>query len=217
MRILAITDIHGAVLNIKKTLEIIKEKKIDYELAILLGDFFFPETTETFYKTLKLLAKKPIMAIPGNTDKPEILEEMEKQGISIHLKKKELNNYEFIGMGGAKAIHTFYPTIIGELQAKKELSRLFENTTSEKTILCAHSPPSSTPLEKTSNGSLLGIKAIREIIEKKQPLLNLCGHVHEAKGSFKIGKTLCLNPGAMLNGYSAIINLETLNITELKV
>ena len=34
-------------------------------------------------------------------------------------------------------------------------------------------------------------------IKKYQPVLGLFGHVHEGKGTRRIGKTLCINPGSM--------------------
>ena len=57
----------------------------------------------------------------------------------------------------------------------------------------------------------VGSTAVRKAIEEYQPLLGLHGHIHEAKGSVKIGRTLCLNPGSTytegaLSGY--IINLD---------
>lgn len=44
----------------------------------------------------------------------------------------------------------------------------------------------------TSGGST----SVRKAIETYQPLLGLHGHIHEAKGFLKIGRTLCLNPGS---------------------
>ncbi len=57
----------------------------------------------------------------------------------------------------------------------------------------------------------VGSTAVREAIEKHQPLLSLHGHIHESKGAVKIGKTLSINPGSayeegMLMG--AIIQLD---------
>ena len=43
----------------------------------------------------------------------------------------------------------------------------------------------------------VGSKALREAIEKIQPLLSLHGHIHEGRGATRIGKTLCINPGSM--------------------
>jgi Icc-related predicted phosphoesterase len=42
-----------------------------------------------------------------------------------------------------------------------------------------------------------GSTALRNAIEKCQPLLGLHGHIHEGRGSSRIGKTLCINPGSM--------------------
>lgn len=43
----------------------------------------------------------------------------------------------------------------------------------------------------------VGSKALREVIEKNQPLLGLHGHIHEGRGTTRIGKTLCINPGSL--------------------
>lgn len=43
----------------------------------------------------------------------------------------------------------------------------------------------------------VGSTALRQAIEKHQPLLGLHGHIHEGRGHSRIGKTLCLNPGSM--------------------
>lgn len=61
--------------------------------------------------------------------------------------------------------------------------------------------------EMISGGSL----SVRKAIEEHQPLLGLHGHIHEARGTVKIGRTLCINPGSessegILRG--AIVNVE---------
>jgi len=43
----------------------------------------------------------------------------------------------------------------------------------------------------------VGSTALRKAIEAAQPLLGLHGHIHEGRGSTRIGKTLCINPGSM--------------------
>lgn len=57
----------------------------------------------------------------------------------------------------------------------------------------------------------VGSKACRRAIERYQPLLGLHGHLHESRGSHKLGRTVCLNPGSeytegVLRG--ALIELE---------
>jgi len=41
-----------------------------------------------------------------------------------------------------------------------------------------------------------GSRAVRDAIEKYQPLLGLHGHIHESAGAIKLGRTLCINPGS---------------------
>ena len=55
-----------------------------------------------------------------------------------------------------------------------------------------------------------GSTSIRREIEKYQPLVHLCGHIHESRGTTRIGKTLVINPGSeypegVLKG--AIVNI----------
>jgi Icc-related predicted phosphoesterase len=61
----------------------------------------------------------------------------------------------------------------------------------------------------------VGSKAVRKAIETYQPLLGLHGHVHEAKGFAKIGRTLCLNPGStytegVLSGYLVLLDKDSI-------
>ncbi|HYW01603.1 MAG TPA: hypothetical protein VE862_09045 [Candidatus Acidoferrum sp.] len=41
-----------------------------------------------------------------------------------------------------------------------------------------------------------GSTSVRRAIEKYQPLVDLCGHIHESRGTTRIGRTLVLNPGS---------------------
>jgi len=42
----------------------------------------------------------------------------------------------------------------------------------------------------------VGSTAVRHVIERHRPLLGLHGHVHESRGLWRFGRTLCLNPGS---------------------
>jgi Icc-related predicted phosphoesterase len=61
----------------------------------------------------------------------------------------------------------------------------------------------------------VGSSAVRDAIEKYQPLLVLTGHIHESRGVVKIGRTTIVNPGSeygegILKG--AIINIQDKNV-----
>jgi Icc-related predicted phosphoesterase len=42
----------------------------------------------------------------------------------------------------------------------------------------------------------VGSRAVRELIERRRPLLGLHGHIHESRHAATIGRTLCVNPGS---------------------
>lgn len=56
------------------------------------------------------------------------------------------------------------------------------------------------PTPVTSGGQLVfapaGSHAVKGAILKYQPLLVLCGHIHEARGVIKMGRTTVVNPGS---------------------
>ncbi|HTX73905.1 MAG TPA: hypothetical protein VMC79_13825 [Rectinemataceae bacterium] len=77
-------------------------------------------------------------------------------------------------------------------------------------IFNLHAPPHGTGLDdapelddnlnvKNAGQSVVpvGSSSVRRIIEERHPLLSLHGHIHEAKGVARIGKTLCINPGSL--------------------
>lgn len=56
-----------------------------------------------------------------------------------------------------------------------------------------------------------GSTAVRQALEIYKPLLGLHGHIHESRGIYKLGRTVCINPGSeygqgILRG--AIVDLE---------
>jgi Icc-related predicted phosphoesterase len=98
----------------------------------------------------------------------------------------------------------------------------------DNAIFNLHCPPYDTPLDvapeldktlkpvMSSGGAInmihVGSKAVREVIEKHKPLLGLHGHIHEARGFVKIGRTLCINPGSEYS--EGILRGALLNIDE---
>ncbi len=78
-------------------------------------------------------------------------------------------------------------------------------------IFNIHVPPVNTPIDQApkldedlkpvvSGGEVVmasaGSSAVRNCIEKYQPLVGLHGHIHESRGMVKIGRTMCFNPGS---------------------
>ncbi|TMJ97646.1 MAG: metallophosphoesterase [Actinobacteria bacterium] len=79
----------------------------------------------------------------------------------------------------------------------------------ERTIFNFHCPPYKSGLDdapeltedmrlKDAGRSVkpVGSTAVRAAIEKHEPALSLHGHIHEARGTTRIGRTLSINPGS---------------------
>jgi Icc-related predicted phosphoesterase len=66
---------------------------------------------------------------------------------------------------------------------------------------CAMLDPTTDPPSQIVRGGQpvlygAGSTAIREAIERYQPLLGLHGHIHESQAAARIGRTLAINPGS---------------------
>ena len=97
-------------------------------------------------------------------------------------------------------------------------------TPAEKTVFSFHCPPYGSGLddapELTADMTLkdagravkpVGSTAVREAIEERQPALSVHGHIHEARGTCRIGRTLCINPGSQYEQgdlLGAVIDLD---------
>jgi len=151
----------------------------------------------------------------GNDDLPEVEDIIRRSGFVIDPEGKAVEipgGYEMISSGWSNPTPWKTPRECSE----EELSKKIQNMTSQvkdmkKCIFNLHVPPFASSLDtcpkldanlkpQIQGGEVEmgpgGSTAVREAIEKYQPLVGLHGHIHEAKGFVKIGKTLCLNPGS---------------------
>jgi Icc-related predicted phosphoesterase len=104
------------------------------------------------------------------------------------------------------------PRDIGEDELEKRLEAVVAKLSDPRhAIFNFHCPPYDTVIDtgpvlgedmrlKSGPSGVLtgpvGSTACRKVIERAQPLLGLHGHIHESRGTFKLGKTLCINPGS---------------------
>src|SRR5918994_838161 len=68
--------------------------------------------------------------------------------------------------------------------------------------------PLDTACDRLPSGEHVGSPVIRAFIERAQPDLTLCGHIHEARGTDEIGKTQIVNPGPVRAGHYAIVEVD---------
>jgi Icc-related predicted phosphoesterase len=137
------------------------------------------------------------------------------------------DQHELVGMANANMTPWVCPRDTEEdvlEQHLEELGCLLEHP--EKAITALHVPPFDSGIDvcpqldenlqiMTGGGQVLmkpvGSTAVRRFIERYQPMLSLHGHIHEAPGHIRIGRTLAINAGSeYAEGImkAAIINLD---------
>ncbi len=97
-----------------------------------------------------------------------------------------------------------------EEMARKIAAMIAPGLDLPRTVFNFHCPPYGSNLDNAAEvdaelnikdaGQTLvpvGSTAVRDAIRTYQPVLSLHGHIHESKGTARIGKTLALNPGSM--------------------
>lgn len=162
-------------------------------------------------KILNSFGKKPVYFVYGNVEK-------EDYHLEFNLKKNVHNiNQRIIKLNGIKIagaqfirekwwIDKYAPERYDSNENK--VKRFLEKLGKVDILLC-HNPPygyldiNNNPKTPQMMGKHHGSKLILEYIQRKQPKYCLCGHIHEAKGKTKIGKTIVINGG--LEGFERIL------------
>jgi uncharacterized protein len=98
---------------------------------------------------------------------------------------------------------------------EEELARKIEAVANlvpdmERAIFNFHAPPYGTGLDEapaldatlrpTHGGAVMkpvGSRAVKDAIDRYQPMLGVHGHIHESRGIKKMGRTLAINPGSV--------------------
>ena len=206
VKVLCVSDVHASGQALDAIQKILVKEKPD--LLLNAGDtthfgksLFLKKFLSTVEKT-----KVPIIAVPGNIDEQGVWSELEKAGVSIHSKKRVFGGIEFVGFGGSP------PTPFGTPKeyADEELYDSIVKMVSKKTVVLSHAPPHNTKADAIEGGGHVGCKSLRKLIEEKQPLACLCGHIHENQGVEKIGSTAIIKLGAAKDGHAAFVEFPSL-------
>jgi Icc-related predicted phosphoesterase len=193
MNVIAITDIHGRTDYGYG----INERIRNADTVILAGDlthFGGKQEARLILHNMRSL-NDSIQAIPGNCDRPAVNELLDNLGINLHGKIKRIDGINCFGLGGSNKSPFNTPQEYEESRLAETLA-LYEGMTNDHLhIFVSHAPPINTNVDRTIFGKHVGSTAVRDFIEKHQPDIVLCGHIHEARGTDRIGTSLIINPG----------------------
>lgn len=96
----------------------------------------------------------------------------------------------------------------------EKLKQFFTKEKAGRTIILSHDPPYGTKLDKITwkksprFGEHLGTDQLKLFVQKFQPLLWVCGNIHEGRGIIKIGRTFVVNTGYGRIGEAAYAEIE---------
>ena len=124
---------------------------------------------------------------------------------------KQFKHITLFGLCGSNKTPLHTPQEYNESDMELVLNKFKKIDTTQYYIFVTHSPPVKTKLDKIFWGGHVGSKVVRNFIEKFQPDLVICGHIHEARGVDTIGKTLVINPGPFPRHYAIITCTESID------
>jgi Icc-related predicted phosphoesterase len=167
----------------------------------------------------------------GNDDDlvvDEVLSKAQSDTIIFCEEKNDMiDGHEMISLGTSNRTPWNSPREADEDTLKKKIEDMASKLQRpENSIFSIHVPPIDSGIDAApkidkdfkpvvAGGHIVmisaGSTAVREAIVKYKPMVGLHGHIHESKGTYKLGRTVCINPGSeygqgILRG--AIVDVE---------
>ena len=189
MKLLAFSDLHRDRRRAERLVEMAQEA----DVVIGAGDF--ATMHQGLESTIEALSSIPVPAVlvPGNAETDIELWQACASWPSAHVlhgEAKQIAGAHFFGLGGAVPPTPFpWSFDLSEDEAAAKLESCPEGA-----ILVLHSPPKGHLDE--AHGRHLGSEAVLAAIERKRPVLAVCGHVHPCWGrEATVGTTPVVNVG----------------------
>ena len=157
---------------------------------------------------------KPVFWMLGNDDPPALQEVLDGApwGEAAEGRVLDVDGHELVSLGYSNLTPFHSYREMSEERIKETLDGLAATLQMpQRAIFNVHVPPYGTGLDEapvldddlrvqTAVGQVrfaaAGSTAVREVLERVQPLIGLHGHIHESAGFRKLDRTLAVNPGS---------------------
>ena len=169
------------------------------------------------------------LIMPGNDDGwyvDDVLSES-AQIVNSDGRVIDLGEYQVLGFGPSNRTpwHTQRELDESEIAARLEVLEA-QIDPGKPLVVATHVPPYDTGIDVAprlrddlsvviEGGEPVmvpvGSTAVREFVERTQPMLSLHGHIHESRGATRLGRTLTINPGSAYSTgalYGVIVTLK---------
>jgi len=189
LKLLAFSDLHTDLAAAARLVEASR----DADVVVAAGDL--ASVHAGLDETVRALSaiEAPTVVIPGNNETDEALRDACSgwdAATVLHGEAIEIDGVTFFGLGAGVPVTPWdWSFDLTEEEAAEMLAGCPEGA-----VLVVHSPPKGHVDE--SGGTHLGSEAVLRSIEARQPILALCGHIHESWGEqATIGSTRVVNLG----------------------
>jgi hypothetical protein len=157
----------------------------------------------------------PAYVMLGNDDYPDLTDALLSGVNMVNAEDKIVElpgGFEMISLGYSNPTPWNSPRELGEDALRDRINAMAEHLERpERAVFNLHCPPRGTHLDQAAlldadfrpvvkGGQMaitsVGSTAVRDAIERYQPMVGLHGHVHESPGAQRLGRTLAINPGS---------------------
>jgi uncharacterized protein len=189
MKIQIFSDIHGDLKSLEKLLA------VPADVYISAGDLTnFGKGLDTCGDVLAKQASR-VWVIPGNHETAEQNHEFcaDVGFVDFHKQLRQIGSSYLGGLGYSNPTPFNTP---GEYTEEQLTAALDAFRNHSPLYLIVHAPPYGSKLDEFAPGKHAGSRAVRDWVEREQPEMLFCGHIHECGGrSDQIGRTRCFNVG----------------------
>jgi Icc-related predicted phosphoesterase len=153
-----------------------------------------------------------LIVCPGNDDMFEVDKVIARSDVVEMGEGKvlDLGGFSMVSMGWTNPTPWNTYREAPEDKLRVRIERMVDKTPDlRRTVFNFHAPPFGSNLDDAPaldedlqpilGGRAMrpvGSRAVRESIAEHQPLVSLHGHIHEGRGTQRLGKTLAINPGS---------------------
>ena len=209
-----VTDIHDALIRARALSKPVSERMDRRPILVVGGDLtsFGGRVRARRILSELALSFRRVVAVPGNTDLPEVASWLERLGLSVEGRARVIDGIGFVGCGGSNRTPMLTPNERDEEEIAACLEKAFADLRSQgdfdRVVVVSHCPPKDTATDCIHGGLHVGSSALRDFLVCHEVDLCLCGHIHESIGTDRLGKTLVCNPGALAWGRYAHIRWQ---------
>jgi Icc-related predicted phosphoesterase len=190
MRLLLFSDLHR---DVESARSIVARA---HEADVLVGAGDFAVKRRGIDDVIDVLREvdRPCVLVPGNGENDsELVDACAGWDMAhvLHGSGVQIDGVDFFGLGAAIPVTPFGPWSfdLSEAEAEQMLSEC-----PDRAVLVSHSPPFG--YADASGEQHLGSRAVRAALERTQPRLVVCGHIHASWGvQVSAGATLVVNAG----------------------